>query len=132
MQICIPTNFCQLVEFYHNDSISSNDQSPSHTLMNFKEQATRINSKWVVEIYMPKFNLHYQNYDQFIGSQLSVSSDRFIKLYPTQLLNVTVKNQFDIEMSIFMYSQIFDCCYILELVFFFQIVLYCSKRDCKI
>lgn len=54
MQICIPTNFCRLVEFYHNDSLSRNDQSPSYTLMNFKEQATRINSKWVVEIYMPK------------------------------------------------------------------------------
>lgn len=37
------------------------------------------------------FLVHYQNYDQFIGSQLSVSSDRFIKRYPTQLLNVTVK-----------------------------------------
>lgn len=49
-----PTNFCQLVEFYHSDILSSNDQPPSHTLMNFKEYATGINSKWVVEICMPK------------------------------------------------------------------------------
>lgn len=105
MQICIPTNFCQLVKFYHNDSLSSNDQSPSHTLMNFKEQATRLTVNGLLKFTCLKaFLVHYQNYDQFIGSQLSVSSDRFIKLYPTQLLNVTVKNQFDIEMSIFMYS----------------------------
>lgn len=72
------------------------------------------------------FLVHYQNYDQFIGNQLCVSSDGFIKIYPKHLLNMTVKINLILKCRFF--RRYLIIIYYLLICCFFQIVLHCRKK----